>query len=555
MRILFGCLVLASVVSAERLRIDHYFTYEEMTQALQEMAKGHPDLARLESIGKSLEGRDLWALTISNQATGPEAEKAAMYIDGNIHGNEVQGAELCLYTIDMLLDGHGKDAYLTRLVDERVFYFVPCVNPDGRAAFMALPNSPHSSRGNRRPVDDDDDGLVDEDGSDDLDADGAVRMMRARDPEGRWKTGSDPRLLVRCEEFEKGEWRLYHSEGIDNDGDGEINEDGPGGYDLNRTFPSNWGPKAEQGGTSPYPLSEPETRALAEWMTARPNIACVQSYHNNGDLILRPPMIYDDDRLPRSDIEAYDALARRGKQVLPQYDYRQVFRGLYPVRGGFIDWTYTGLGAWSFTNEIWDLKQDVNADGKQDELDWLAWNDTVLHGAWWKDWAPYDHPTLGKVEIGGWSKWAFRIPPAWMLTDVCHRNATFTLFHAEAMSRVSIGEARVTREGETWRVRVPITNAGYLPTVSGQAVNAKLGAPDMATLEGEGLKVLAAGRVEDAEGLRVTPVLTRPWRVEVPTVKGLSTVEVEWLVAGKGEAEVVFRSQRGGTARAVVRLE
>ncbi len=555
MRVAIAVLLVAVAAAGERLHVDHYFTYEEMTQALKDLAKAHPDLARVESVGKSLEGRDLWAFTIANPKTGPEAEKAAMYIDGNIHGNEIQGSEICLYTIDMLLNEHGKDPYLTRLVDERVFYIIPCVNPDGRVAFMREPNSPHSSRGNRRPVDDDNDGLVDEDGPDDLDGDGAIRMMRVRDPEGDYKTSpTDPRMIVPREKFEKGEWRLYGSEGLDNDGDGEINEDPPGGIDLNRTFPSNWGPKSEQAGTGPYPLSEPETRAVAEWMVAHPNIASAQSYHNNGDLILRPPMIYDDDRVPREDLETYDAIAKRGKQLLPDYDYRQVFRGLYPVRGGEIDWTYTGLGVFSFTNEIWDLKQDVNGDGKQDEADWLAWNDTVLHGAWWKDWTPFDHPTLGKVEIGGWSKWALRIPPAWMLADVCHRNATFTLFHADAMARVEIGEAKVTVEGTTRRVRVALHNAGFLPTVSGQAEQAKIGAPDIATIEGTGLRVIAAGRV-DADGIRVTPVLYRPARVEVPTVKGLSTVWLEWVVAGTGDAVVTFRSQRGGAARKVVRLQ
>ena len=54
--------------------------------------------------------------------------------------------------------------------------------------------------------------------------------MRRKDPFGQYRTDpEDPRLMVRVKPGEKGEWTLLGDEGIDNDGDGKINEDLPGG--------------------------------------------------------------------------------------------------------------------------------------------------------------------------------------------------------------------------------------------------------------------------------------------------------------------------------------
>ena len=150
------------------------------------------------------------------------------------------------------------------LVDERVFYIAPTVNPDGRWHFLHDPQTPHSSRWNRRPYDDDQDGRADEDGYDALDGDGHITQMRRKVKGGRLKvSGDDPRLLVPVEPGEEGEYELLGLEGIDNDGDGLVNEDPPGGYDLNRNWPADWQPDHLQPGAGDYPLCWPETRAVA----------------------------------------------------------------------------------------------------------------------------------------------------------------------------------------------------------------------------------------------------------------------------------------------------
>jgi len=220
------------------LAFNRLYDSPELEEALRKLVAGHPDLLALSSLGKSVEGRDLWCVTVNNPRTGPDRDKTAMYVDGNIHGNEVQAAEACLYTIWYLAEHYGRVDRITKLVDERAFYVVPTVNPDGRAHWFTGPNTTNSSRSGKAPRDDDRDGLLDEDGDDDIDGDGQVTQMRKKDPNGRFKVSpDDPRLLVPIKPGEKGEYEDLGDEGLDNDGDGQVNEDPPGGYDMNQTFP------------------------------------------------------------------------------------------------------------------------------------------------------------------------------------------------------------------------------------------------------------------------------------------------------------------------------
>lgn len=77
---------------------NRYNDHAAITEICKKIAAAYPDLAKLESIGKSYKGRDLWCLTITDFKKGSPDSKPGMYIDGNIHSNEVQGAEFSLYT-------------------------------------------------------------------------------------------------------------------------------------------------------------------------------------------------------------------------------------------------------------------------------------------------------------------------------------------------------------------------------------------------------------------------------------------------------------------------
>ena len=296
-------------------------------------------------------------LTVRSLARGPVSSRPAMWVDGNVHGNEVQGSDACLYLAWYLLENYGKVDRVTELLDRVSFFILPTVNPDGRAWWFNHPNTPSSSRSGKAPRDNDLDGLVDEDGPNDLDGDGELLQMRIRDPEGRWRVSrDDPRLMERVGPGEKGEWTLLGQEGIDDDGDGRINEDGPGGYDMNRNWPSFWMPDFIQYGAGEYPFSYPEPRAIGDFILARDNIAAVQSFHNSGGMILRGPGIESFGSYPSGDVRIYDQIGADGEAMLPFYRYMVIWRDLYSVYGGFVTWTYEHRGIISFTNELWSVE-------------------------------------------------------------------------------------------------------------------------------------------------------------------------------------------------------
>ena len=109
------------------LRFDHYYDYEQLVDAMQALHQAYPDLTTLDLVGYSEEERAIYALTISNPKTGDHLSKPGVYVDGNIHGNEVQAGEVCLYLANRLLTLYGTNKQITSLVDKNSFYIIPAV--------------------------------------------------------------------------------------------------------------------------------------------------------------------------------------------------------------------------------------------------------------------------------------------------------------------------------------------------------------------------------------------------------------------------------------------
>ena len=237
---------------------------------------------------------------------------------------------------------------------------------------------------------------------------------------------------------------LLGQEGVDDDGDGRVNEDEPGEYDLNRNWPSGWQPEWIQFGAGDFPLSHPEPAHIARFLLAHPNVAAVQSFHNSGGMILRGPGTQGREGLyPREDREVYDAIARDGEAMLPFYRSMVIWKDLYEVHGGFVNWCAEGLGIVSFTNELWSGEQYFAergegglefADGNERRL---KFDDLLLFGETWVDWHPVPHPKWGTVEVGGFRKMTGRVPPPFMIQEMLHRNAAFCVFHASQMPRLA----------------------------------------------------------------------------------------------------------------------
>jgi hypothetical protein len=547
---------------------NRFYDYDGITDLCRQIAETWPGLCRLEFIGESIEGRPMPLLTIANPSTGEESDKAAMWVDGNVHGNEVQGGEACVYLAWTLLERYGELDSITELVDERVFYILPMVNPDGRQYWFDAPNTMHSSRSGKKPTDNDGDGLFDEDGADDLDGDGELLSMRKKVAPG---TGThrldpdDPRIMISVPSDKRVESGANYiqlgQEGYDNDGDGRTNEDGPGGYDMNRNWASGWKPTYIQYGAGDYPFSYPETDAIRQFIMAHPNIAAVQSFHNAGGMILRGPGAKArESYYPRGDQRVYDAIAEDGEKILPHYRSLIIFKDLYDVHGGFVDWTAEGLGVISFTNELWagtqyygDPKSSdggFSFGGSTDRM--LAFDDLVLFGETYVDWHEVEHPDYGTVEVGGFRKMTGRVPPPFMIEEMVHRNAAFCVFHAEQMPKLSVAALEVDdAPGGAKIITVEVRNERWIPTRSGVAADKKIGLPDIVTLSGDDLTVVAGG--PDADRFDLTgfsAVEHEPERLRLERgIPGHGSERLRWIVRGSGEFTVTVDSQHAPTLR------
>lgn len=502
------------------IAFDRYYTYEELNDYVRQIAAAYPQIVTLEQIGFSGLGKPMYVATVNNPETGPDTSKPGMWIDGNVHGNEIQAGEAVLYSLWYLTKAYGRNENLTKLVDNYSFYFLVSQNPDGRDYWFEEANTPHSSRTNQRPVDNDRDGLVDEDPDDDLDGDGSITMMWMPDPDGRWKRDEkDPRIFTRVGEDETGGWTFLGEEGIDNDGDGRINEDGPGGDDMNRNWPTDWKPDYVQRGAGEFTLSNPETKAIADYILAKPNLMAGQSYHNAGGMILRGPGAnYMESVYPREDTAVYDEIGKTGEDLLPYYRYMVIYKDLYTVHGGFVNWLAEGLGAYAFTDEMWNPGMYFQRDVEQpdDERMWL-FRDRLQFGQVFKEYTWFDHPQYGRVLIGGLNKWSSRVTPAFMLGEECHRNFAFTMFHADQMPLLEWGPVEIERVGDAdlWQVTVEVKNTKLMPSRSGIQARNDIGRDDLLICEPEQGKVAMSGSIRQRRDKSINEVRFEPGRIQL----------------------------------------
>lgn len=528
---------------------NRYYNYDGITDICKKIAAAHPDLAKVSSIGKSYQGRDMWVLTITDFKKGKAEDKPGFYLDGNIHSNEIQGTEMALYTAWYLTESFKDVAYIKELLADRVFYIIPTINPDARDNYMKAPNTPHSPRSGMIPIDNDRDNKINEDGFDDLDGDGNITQMIRKSTTGRYrKDSSDPRKLVPVKNDELGEYEILGYEGIDNDGDGRVNEDGEGYYDPNRDWGWKWQPNPIQGGAYKYPFSLPENRNVRDFVMAHPNIAGSQSFHNNGGMILRGPGAEEDvSTYNAADVRIYDAIGKKGELLIPGYRYLTVYKDLYSVFGGELDWFYGGRGVYTFTNELFTsylyFNKETSRGEGQDQL--YEFNNDLLFGDAIVAWKEFDHPQYGKIEVGGFKKNFTRADPGFILESDAHRNMAFCIYHAYHMPKLSVESiSEKSLGGGLTEVTAVIKNERLMPTHSSQDLKYSIERPDYISIEG--VKVIAGVVVEDVDLNITKEQKNNPTTLEVKNIAGLSTVTVRWIVSGGKNYTIKVDSKKGG---------
>ena len=472
-------------------RFDQFYRYPELTRLLQDYAAAAPKLVQLRSIGKSFEGRDIWLVTVTNRDTGDDADKPAFWVDGNIHAAELTASTACLYWLHKLVGGYGEEREVTQLLDTRAVYLCPRLNPDG--AELALADRPRHIRASTRPYPFDEEaveGLTVED----VDGDGRVLTMRIPDPHGPYrKHETDPRLMVARAPGEfGGEYYRLVPEGTLTQWDGlkiDVNRDREG-LDLNRNFPAYWRQEFEQTGAGEYPTSEPEVRAMVDFIVKHPNIGAAVSFHTHSGVILRPMGTQSDDDMTPEDLWMYKRLSDLGAKMTgyPAISTFHEFK-YHPKETitGTQDWVYEHLGALFWTVELWAPNKEAGITDYQwiewyrdhpveDDLKLLKWSDEQCGGQAFVDWQPFRHPQLGMVEIGGWDKMNYwRNPPPHLREREAARFPAWLTTLALALPRLEVLRTEVRALGpDTWRVRFAVANAGYLPSyVSKRALERK----------------------------------------------------------------------------------
>ena len=533
---------------------EKYHSTDETYALLESWAALYPELTNLYSIGQTLKGTPLKVLEITNKQTGTAQEKPGYYYDGNIHSGELTAAEVILHFAWYLLSHYGKDPYVTRLVDTRTFYLRPKFNPDG--ADIAL-NTPLNLRSTPRPYDEDRDGLLDEDPPNDLNQDGSITLMRVRNPHGLWKVSSqDSRIMVRRDTGDyEGEFYHLYSEGIDDDNDGYFNEDGIGGIDMNRNFPRNWGMEFQQRGAGPYPLSEPETQATLEFINSHRNITGVFHGHTSGGFLYRLPSATSWDDFPAADQRLIVELSDKyrlttGQPVRPSYSDPRQHR-----YGTLISWAYWDFSVVGFVPEFWGgFGSDYDNDGTITESELLLWVQKELGGEGFVNWAPYQHPQLGAVEIGGWkTKFVRQNPPPKFLKTEIEKYVPWMLWLAEISPHVVINKVSTSElnSGGLIKVNVELANVGYLPTnLTQRAIDASIAVPVRAMVDLQDAELISGEQRADIGHLQGMRDARRDDSID-------SRRLIEYIVRITGPKpvfKITVHSEKGGTARREIQL-
>ncbi|OUL33464.1 carboxypeptidase [Nostoc sp. 106C] len=557
------------------VQFNKYYRYEDLTSILHSYAEEFPHLIRIESIGKSYEGRDIWLLTVSNFATGSDQEKPALWVDGNIHAVELAPSIVCLYLLQTLVTGYGTHSDITRCLDTRTFYICPRVNPDG--AEWALADKPKFIRSATRPYPEgreSNDGLVMED----IDGDGRILLMRIPDANGAWKIcPTEPRLLVRREPTEIGGqyYRLLPEGHIENYDGVQINiQPTQQGLDLNRNFPVMWRQEFQQPGAGPYPTSETEVRSLVQFITTHPNITGAVSFHTFSGVLIRPYSYHSDEEFPVQDLRTYQYIGKKGTEITEYpaisafHDFRYDPKDF--ISGTFDDWAYDEQGVFTWTVEVWSPQSQAGIkDYKhiewyrehplEDELKLLRWNDEQLSGKGYVDWYTFDHPQLGQVELGGWNTmYAWGNPPPEFLEKEIARFPDWLVWHLLISPRLEIYETSVCNLGnDLYRVRLVVHNTGWLPTyVTQKALEKKLVRGCICEIELPDSATLETGKTREdlgqLEGRAYQP--SHPTRRQSDPTQ--DRAKVEWVVRGPlgSTVKLLARHERAGVVRTEVKL-
>ncbi len=560
---------------------DHYYEYAELTRLLKDLAEEYPDLIKVSSICTTLEDREVWACEITNFKTGDILSKPAYYVDGNHHAGEVTGSMAATHLVYTLIKKYADgDKTIVDLLDNNAVYVIPRISPDGAETYLTTSEKLRSV--NRPyPFEKPAPGLH----AKDMDGDGVIRMMRIESPTGAWKESKkDPRLMTKRlpSDFGGKYYNCYPEGYIEGyDGINILEAEGKWGLDFNRNYPLGWFPEVRQPGAGKYPLSNPENKAVADFVLAHPNICCAVTYHTSGGCYIYPPGTMPEKNGDPRDMRMFREIGAMATEETG-YGCFNIFDAFLTdtvnySSGAFDDWMYQSQGIPTYTAELWDLairagvpnvypRTNPKTPAEVEEEQYLCykWIDEhvpqVKSGKPIKEWTEFDHPQLGKVEIGSIDfKYTWQNCPPGYLEQEVEKNTAFCIRMAQTLPKLKIESVASEKVDEgTFKVTALVSNEGYLPTfVCNEAKRLKVDKELKVDVDyyGEfiiGKKNFKLGHLEGFSGINGTYIQGAIHTFDHAPFKK----KIEWVVKGEaGDAFTISISgEKAGKVAATVKL-
>lgn len=513
---------------------NQYHDYNSIANRIQSLKSDYPQLCSVRSLGKTEGGKDLWVISIGS---GNKDSKPGVAVFGGVEGRFIIGRELALGFAASLTAEASSDE-VRALLEKITFYVFPDVNPDASEQFFS--GLKYERTGNIRATDDDHDFIPDEDGYDDLNKDGLITLIRIKDPAGRYiKSNEDERVMVEADisAGQSGNY-LVCSEGIDNDRDGTFNEDGPGGVDFNRNFTFNYESFGTESGM--YPVSETETKAVADFLFERFNIYSVFIFGPQDNLgePSKHAESTDGSRIIKSIMKDDEPIH---KLVSDRYHEITGVTGAPPPqagRGNFMEWAYYHYGRYSFSTPAWWFN---NEKGKNLEVAFLKYAEKNKLENIFVPWMPVDHPDFpGKyAEVGGIKPFVMMNPPADSLEILINKNYKFIKAIAFMHPELELLDIKSENAGEgIWRISLKLHNKGIFATCP------KIGEDNMWT------RIMRIS-VEPSNG---QSVISGPKVQKVERLEGNQSAEFSWLINGKGSVKITAGALNTGAVSSVIEL-
>ncbi len=461
-------------LSAES-QLYHYHTNKENQKLIRQISKQHKEIMKTEVLTETGAGLRVSVVEITGQ---DNSGAPTLLIVGGLEGNELTSTEICMDLVKYIATNYDKNEKLQQLLRRVNLSIIPQANPEAQETYFTKPV--YHRKTNTRSTDDDLDGIISEDPFNDLNGDGIIAMMRVEDLQGKWIAHQDYPVMKKwtSEDSLKVKYSLY-SEGFDDDGDGQINEDPTGGVVINSNFPYNFNFSDQSAGT--YALSQQESKAIADYIFDHQNIVMVYSFTNNNNLTQLWPATkkksdeYSQNVRKQGDIkkifaEDHPVFKTISEKYKTHFSSRQYFDDGQSA-GNFPEWVYYHTGRISLTTPAWRFAMDPNDSTRSDnkDVELYKWLQRTGQGENFLDWQKTDHPDFSgqTVEIGGFHPYCRNNAPEDSLTQLFEAYRPFVFSLCEMLPRIDIPEVKTTKlHDHLYRVEVFIKNNGQLPTTA-----------------------------------------------------------------------------------------